>query len=407
MGQGQPESTVLNEKGCTVITLREYEPREFDAAEIPADIGEAIYRNHERHVAVDFPSPKTDGRWRLTSQGWVGHIPLTDDVRLVLEPKVELTNLFRMLEYAYRLDFSILENLVGCESLDEFYERLANVLAKRVMDRGRKGFYRTYESEEDRLPYLRGRVNLAGSLRRPWDVSVDCRFEEHTADISDNQLLAWTLFVIARTSICSNRVLPTVRRAYRSLVSFSTLSPFLPQDCIGRVYNRLNDDYHPMHALCRFFLEHSGPQHSTGEQTMLPFLVNMGRLFEMFVAEWLRAHPPTGLTPKAQQSVHIDSDAGLNFIIDLVLQDAATGLPKFVVDTKYKVPDSPASDDVAQIVAYAVSKNCHEAVLVYPQPLAKPLDSTISQIRVRSLSFSLNGDLERSGAAFVDDLLST
>ena len=48
--------------------------------------------------------------------------------------------------------------------------------------------------------------------------------------------------------------------------------------CVGRTYNRLNADYEPMHALCRFFLENSGPAHARGDRSMLPFLVNMPRL---------------------------------------------------------------------------------------------------------------------------------
>ncbi|MCX7038200.1 MAG: hypothetical protein NT005_03560 [Spirochaetes bacterium] len=42
--------------------------------------------------------------------------------------------------------------------------------------------------------------------------------------------------------------------------------------------------------MCRFFLESSGPTHEPGGNLMLPFLVDMARLFELFVAEWLQQH---------------------------------------------------------------------------------------------------------------------
>jgi len=35
-----------------------------------------------------------------------------------------------------------------------------------------------------------------------------------------------------------------------------------------------------LHALCRFFLENSGPAHSSGGHTCFPFLVDMAQLFE-------------------------------------------------------------------------------------------------------------------------------
>jgi 5-methylcytosine-specific restriction enzyme subunit McrC len=62
---------------------------------------------------VEFPSPKTDHRWELTAQGWVGYIPLSPELGLSLQPKVSLEGLFRMLEYAYRLEsFHFLDDLV-------------------------------------------------------------------------------------------------------------------------------------------------------------------------------------------------------------------------------------------------------------------------------------------------------
>jgi hypothetical protein len=72
-----------------------------------------------------------------------------------------------------------------------------------------------------------------------------------------------------------------------------------------------------------------------------------------------------------------------------------------VVDTKYKVPDSPSTADVSQVVAYAEAKGCQEAVLVYPIPLKKPLrDTRIGKIRVRTLAFRLDGDLDTNGLSF-------
>jgi len=86
--------------------------------------------------------------------------------------------------------------------------------------------------------------------------------------------------------------------------------------------------------------------------------------------------------------------------------DSAKGNVVAVVDTKYKVPDSPSTDDVSQVLAYAEAKGCQEAFLVYPIALKKPLDTRIGKIRVRTLTFLLDGDLDTNGCSFVRDLLS-
>lgn len=181
---------------------------------------------------------------------------------------------------------------------------------------------------------------------------------------------------------------------------------------MGRQYNRLNEDYRPLHALCRFFLEQSGASHEIGDRTTLPFLVDMARLYERFVAEWLKAHRETVLQPlgfdiKFQQRVYVGQGKALYFDIDLVLQNMATGAAKYVLDTKYKASTTPVSSDIAQVVAYAEAKGCQEAILVYPTPLSEALDIRVGSIRVRSLIFSLAGDIEQAGYSFLQDLLGT
>jgi hypothetical protein len=92
--------------------------------------------------------------------------------------------------------------------------------------------------------------------------------------------------------------------------------PVGPESCDGRTYNRLNADYEPMHALCRFFLSNSGPTHERGDRAMLPFLVNMSRLYELFVSEWLKAHLPDVVSLVPQERAYLDDTSGLYFDID-------------------------------------------------------------------------------------------
>jgi 5-methylcytosine-specific restriction enzyme subunit McrC len=389
-----------------IIELTEYVSRELEREEITPAIEEALWRNYRNQVKVTSPSFQTGGKWKLTSQGWVGHIPLTPEFHLALLPKVQLKNLFGMLEYAYQLkskSFRFLEGLIDCQSLEDFYSQLAYLLARRILDRGRKGFYRAYVPKTGQLAYVRGRLNIRQAIQKPWDVKLNCHYEEYSGDIEENQILAWTLFIIGRSGLCSERVSPTVRQAYHTLQGFVTLQPTSPEDCIGRVYNRLNEDYRLLHALCRFFLESSGASHERGDRAMLPFLVKMDRLYELFVAEWLKAHLPQHLLLKFQERVNISKTT--YFKTDLVLYDISIGTVRYILDTKYKTPAQSAADDIAQVVAYAVSKDCHEAILVYPEDLTHPLNILVGDIRVRSLTFSLEDDLDRAGQNFLQNLL--
>jgi 5-methylcytosine-specific restriction enzyme subunit McrC len=203
----------------------------------------------------------------------------------------------------------------------------------------------------------------------------------------------------------TGRELPNVRRAYRTLQGAVQTYPVGPESCVGRTYNRLNADYEPMHALCRFFLENSGPTHERGDRSMFPFLVNMSRLYELFVAEWLKAHLPDVISLVPQERAYLDQTSGLYFDIDLVLRDTATGEILCVLDTKYKDTTTPATNDITQIVAYAEKMGCQEAILVYPRGLPQPFEARVGDIRVRSLSFSLEGDVDEAGHRFMRTVL--
>jgi 5-methylcytosine-specific restriction enzyme subunit McrC len=60
-----------------IIELTEYIPKLLPRSLLPDAVGEMLWRDYDTQVSIDFPSPKTGDRWRLTAQGWVGHIPLT------------------------------------------------------------------------------------------------------------------------------------------------------------------------------------------------------------------------------------------------------------------------------------------------------------------------------------------
>ena len=388
------------------IALKEREPTHLPKDSIPGSVGEALWRDHGERILVEFPSPKTGDDWELTPQGWAGYIAVEGGYVFWLQPKTDIQNLFRMLEYAYQLkSFHVLDGEVKCGSLEEFYERLANIFAGRVLNRTRRGLYRSYVAESNDLPYVRGQLDVRRTAQAPWDVRLHCHYQTHTPDIEENQLIAWTLQRITRCDITLERSLPAVRRAFRALRGAVELRPFRPSDCVGRLYNRLNEDYQPMHALCRFFLENSGPTHDLGNRKMLPFLVNMDRLFELFVAEWLRAHLPSGWSLETQERVYIGAEQDWYFEIDLVLCSEGNCGPVCVLDTKYKTRKT-AADDIAQVVAYAASKSCQHAVLIYPTAVGPRLDARIGDTRVRSLSFSLDGDLDQAGSDFLVDLFA-
>lgn len=389
------------------ITLSEYETAVLPAADLPLHIGELLWQLFDQNgqkLRVEFPSPKTNHAWHITAQGWVGQLTMRQQLSLTITPKVPIAHLFQLWEVAYdcRLGY-LLDGITSLDSIPAFFALLAQILAERVIQRGRIGFQRAYIKQTAVLPYVRGRLltqQLAGVSPT---VQLACRFDAQTTDIADNQILTYTLRQIARSGQCSPTAQTAVRRAYHLLQPMTTLRPFQASDCQSRSYSRLNQDYAIMHALCRFFLEHTGPQLQPGSHQMIPFLLNMPQIYERFVANWLQSHLPTLYRIKAQESTLIGTNNELRFQIDLTLYDKR-GRPLAVLDTKYKTPDKPSPADINQVITYAKAKGCHHAMLIYPQPLPRPLQVEVGDVHLHTLTFGLAGDLDVAGNQFIDQL---
>lgn len=406
MGQGPVSAWWLTGGHMHVIELAEYQEVSVPAGLLTSEDADVLYARFSTELWVEEPSRRHPGEWVLRSNGFVGFIPVSERLALRLIPKVPLHTLFGMLEWAYRLDPTWLGGLYEAASVDEFYERLAMVLARRVLGRARRGLYRRYVGRTDRLGYVCGAIDLREHTRRPWSPTLQCDFEEHSADVPENQILAWTLATVARSGLCSERVRPTVRRAFHAVDGGVTPTPIRASQCLLKSYDRLCEDYRPMHALCRFFLEHAGAAHSRGGDMMLPFVIRMDVLFEKFVAAWLTGHLPPHLELAEQESLRVGQRDDLEFRIDLVVRDARSRTALLILDTKYKVPDSPALADIAQVVTYAEGKRCSQSALVYPAPLARPVRERVGDIWVQSLTFDLAGGLNVAGQTLLREVVA-
>ena len=389
------------------LNLSEYETIYLPADQLPARVGEQLWRTLDQNgkkLRVSFPSPKTNEQWQLTAQGWVGQVQIPHQLSLTITPKVPIARLFQLWEMAYDLRLADLaDGLTAVASVPEFFSLLAHILAQRVIRRGRQGFQQAYLRQTAVLPYVRGKLLPRQPAAASPTVQLACRYDAHTADIPDNQIVAFTLHQIARSGQCRPAAQTAVRQAYHLLQPLVTLRPYQPTDCQNRSYSRLNQDYATLHALCRFFLEHTGPLLADSSHQLMPFLLNMAQLYERCVANWLQANllPPYRI--KAQESTTLGPNDELRFQIDLTLY-GENGRPLAVLDTKYKTPDRPSPADVSQVITYAKAKGCQHALLIYPQPLPQPLHVTVGDVQLHTLTFGLNEPLDSAGKQFIYQL---
>jgi 5-methylcytosine-specific restriction enzyme subunit McrC len=393
------------------MTRRVLDLREEETGRFPREMildAEILALNGSGKFEIEPASLFNGYNYGLRSRGWVGQIPVGDELLVRVVPKVPVGNLFRMLEVAYNLkSFRLFQGDVQIESIEDIYERIVSILANRVIDRARKGLYRGYLGEADSLPYVRGTIDVFGAVLNSVRgiPRIPCRYEEHTADLEDNRMLYWALHQTRRQALSREKVRAELDRARRALAGTITLERFSPKDCMNKFYHRLNDDYQPMHGLCRFILEQTGPGIQSGDRSFVPFVVNMPQLFQSFVAEWLRSNAPPGMTVRYLHTAQLDANFEMEIDIDILLCEESSQKPIAVLDTKYKASELPAEDDLHQIAFYAGELQVDHGIFVYPSNVAKLFKMVhAKKTRIESLVFDIAQAPDKAGAAFLDAL---
>jgi 5-methylcytosine-specific restriction enzyme subunit McrC len=203
-----------------------------------------------------------------------------------------------------------------------------------------------------------------------------CRYDIFTPDHPLNRVLKFCNgLLIRQTLVSSNRRLLQENDA---LLSDVKTVPIRPSDLDRIQLDRLNRDYEPLLDLCRLLLESSTLNVRTGRIAQFAFVFDMNRLFEEFVAEFLRRHKGrirlggSRLARVAYQRRLGRLFGEFNMDADLVLTDEAGR--SLLVDTKYKVLDSDkrhvglSQADFYQMYAYgsAGKRRFDDIVLLYP-----------------------------------------
>ncbi len=378
--------------------LKRYELNEGEVAAIPAvewssDLALEIHARYPKELDFSFPSPLNGHCYQLRSRGYVGVAPLGNDMALEINPKISSSLLLPMFEYAYRLPKFSDDLLPG--SIGDVYEFWAELLARRVLQRIKKGLYRDYEDREGRSPWVRGRLLLDRGRLSAYPYTS---YSEHTPDVIENRILANTLHGLRYFAFKQEHVRSMVRRAWWALSDLNYRN-IRAGDCLGLEYHRLNHDYRSMHALCYPLLEQRSPGWGLGLRNgeWPAYILHMPTLFEQFCAGYIAAKLPGVVRLETQYRTRLHGSEGLYFRLDLVLFAPEEAKPLAVIDAKYKSESRPQESDIQQVVAYAVQLGINRAFLLYPDVEIKERIK-VGPVSVQALGFDLGaGNLDLAG----------
>ena len=398
------------ERPATVY-LREYEKCECDL--LTLEHANLLREQFGNYITVS--RSWTPNTLQLEAKQFVGTIVL-GDLRIVVEPKVGLDNLFYMLTYAY--DLAEFRNEITTLDIgDDIFECIVVIFLRQVERLVRRGIYRTYIEQQDNHPFLRGRLLIADHLQQ--NAVHPQRFyqrtNEFTADVLENRILKNTMALLSRLDYTRPNLRQQVRRT-TSAFSEVSLVPVVPSDCDHIIFTRLNAAYRTPVNLARLLLQHLSLEGYAGETPFASYLFDMNKVFELFVARYLQSHfaRHPAISVDIQQDIWLDDDQKESAVPDLVLRN--NGRRYLVLDTKYKHFNAqPLPGDRYQMLVYCQTLQLDHGILIYAEDgpvhyrrrfqaatlsaLSLPLSGTLTEFRERCLRFAegFEGELASTG----------
>jgi 5-methylcytosine-specific restriction enzyme subunit McrC len=389
------ESVLLKKELNEYPPLREYIPSEIDFNPEDADI-----LNTQFSDKLSLHKAWKEGLYHINPKSYVGIIKLPNGI-LRLNPKVEISNLFYMLSYAYDVDF-FRKQTVQYDDASDIYEFIIAIFNKKVTELIQGGIFRNYLESQENLNYVRGKISIMQNIKENNILQhrLFCVFDDYTANILENQIIKYVLFRLSRDSFKKRYLSDEIRENYYHFDEVSN-KIVLPENFPAINYTRMNQHYEHIHKLCKLILEKLSISERTGRNSFSSFLLDMNELFEKFIFRFLdeitRNSNLYDVKIIPQEWYSLDTDSKIKLKPDIIIKK--NDVPLIVFDTKYKKKKEKdnINMDIYQVLAYCKGINVKKAVLLYPEWEGECLkidriEVKNSDIEIRIMTINLAGD---------------
>lgn len=267
-------------------------------------------------------------------------------------------------------------------------ETLIGRFAEQLLFEFQRGCQHDYLRRQENLPVLKGKLLFSSHLKQNL-ARRDRFFVEHDEFLPDTNLNR--IFKAAcKTLLDLTGSVTTADRLHSCLILLDQVATIEVQEHhFDRVVlNRQNERFTDLVTFARMVLLNQAPTASLGSTRTFSLLFDMDRVFEAFVAAFLKRYVLVGslsrakLFPQATGRLrHLARSQGkptLPLKADLLLE---LGDQRLVIDTKWKrlSPQKGARqgidrNDLYQLFAYTHIYETHHSVLLFPSPpeLAEP-----------------------------------
>jgi 5-methylcytosine-specific restriction enzyme subunit McrC len=298
----------------------------------------------------------------IGATSWVGALAVPGLVVRVM-PKVSVTNFFAMLGAGVSPDAFDHEHVTWSDT-DELIDGVAYFAIRLIDSSTMRGLVHGYVPREERMRTIRGRLLVEEFARRPWSAAEpQCRFDDFTADIVENQLFRCTL----QAMLSWPQLAPHVRReALRVLGRFDGVADTpATKHAAPLPITRLNEHYEDAMRLSRLVLQAMSLSHEAGDQQANSLMVDMDDLFRRWISQELDFRLAPEMRIERDEDVWLDEGRAVTMAPDIVVRRGSDVV--LVGDAKYSVGADGylASRDYLELIAYTTAMGQPTGLLVH------------------------------------------
>ncbi len=260
--------------------------------------------------------------------------------------KIFIRNIWFMLSYVFdSIKHTDLE-LKDEEDYDNADDLFAKIISNAVARQIKRGLYREYINKTDDLSVIKGKLNIAGTIRNKLQkkLKVSCTFEELSVNDQYNSIIKTACFALLKNNKIDIATKNSIKKSMLFFADVDIVDPKLIR--WGDLhFHRNNASYETIISICKFLLENNLPSSENGRNKLINIDTDekLYSLYEKFIRAFYRHHYNKSL---AVESGHkkIQWDGRLNdkelpaswpaMYADVVIEDKRSR-KKLILDAKY------------------------------------------------------------------------
>lgn len=249
---------------------------------------------------------------------------------------IPIQNVYYMLSYAFQvLNEQGYKNL-ATEEFNNTAELCAAILAKGISNQLKRGLGREYLSQTEPLSTLRGKIDITESIKTQSFLKQQlvCSYDEFSVNSYMNRVIKSTVELLIRSDIAKAR-----KKELRKLMVYFTEVESIDLYNVNwhMQYNRNNQTYQMLIAICYLVVKGLLQTQSTGETKLMDFFdeQRMCRLYEKFILEYYRKRFSTIKANPSQIPWQLDD--GISDMLPVMQTDImlSRGDRVLIIDAKY------------------------------------------------------------------------